>query len=90
MCCPTLSASSESFGEMAVEREEFFAVAGLVPKNDERPVVQRRGIVRDDVDDAVERRAAAACPARRTDRFRDEWCAAHLWDSPLAPKSGEV
>src|SRR4029077_9624381 len=43
-------------GEVAVEREKFEAVPGCVTKNYDRPVIERRGIDRDCVDEAVERR----------------------------------
>src|SRR5260370_40608200 len=45
------------FGEMAVEREEFFTVASFVLKNDERPIIHRSRVIRYDVNDAVERRS---------------------------------
>src|SRR5204862_8344904 len=42
---------------MPVEREEFLAAAGFMPQDDQRSVVLRSGIVRDDVDNAIQRRA---------------------------------
>src|SRR5260370_26232865 len=42
---------------MPVEREEFLAIAGFMPQDHERSVIQRSGIIRDDVDDAIQRRA---------------------------------
>src|SRR5260370_2155541 len=50
-------ANERVFGEMPVEREEFLAIAGFMPQNHDRSVIQRSGIIRDDVDDAVQRRA---------------------------------
>src|SRR5580692_2058345 len=44
-------------GQVAIEREEFKAVARGVTKNNERPVIQGRSVDRDSMDDAVERRA---------------------------------
>ena len=43
--------------EVSVEREERDAVLGLVAQHDERAVVERRGVVRQDVHRAVEGRA---------------------------------
>src|SRR5260370_18253810 len=40
---------------MPVEREELLALAGFVPQNHERSVVQWSGIIRDDVDRAIQR-----------------------------------
>src|SRR5260370_37596403 len=42
---------------MPVEREEFLAIAGFMPQNHDRSVIQRSGIIRDDVDHAIHRRA---------------------------------
>src|SRR6202171_2328003 len=41
---------------MPVEREEFLAIAGFMPQDDQRSVVQRSGIIRDDVDHAIQGR----------------------------------
>src|SRR6267142_3662852 len=50
-------AADRVFGEMPVEREEFFAVASFVLKNSERPIVHGGRVIRHDVNDAVERRS---------------------------------
>src|ERR1700687_3391442 len=42
---------------MPVEREEFLATAGFMPQDDQRSVVLWSGIIRDDVDHAIQRRA---------------------------------
>src|SRR5712672_569981 len=41
---------------MPVEREEFVSLARLMPQYHERAVVQRSGIVSEDVNDAIQRR----------------------------------
>ena len=51
-----LEAVENVFGEMPVKCEEFLAVDGFMPQNDQRSVVQRRGIVRHDMDHAIQRR----------------------------------
>src|SRR5258708_14774764 len=50
-------ANERIFGEMPVEREKFLAIAGFMPQDHERSVIQRSGIIRDDVDHAIHRRA---------------------------------
>src|SRR5260370_35471329 len=50
-------ANERGFGEMPVEREEFLAIAGFMPQDHERSVIQRSGIIRDDVDGAIQRPA---------------------------------
>ena len=50
-------ANERILGEMPVEREEFLAVVRFMPQDDQRSVVQRSGIIRDDVDHAIQRRA---------------------------------
>src|SRR6266481_1464687 len=49
-------ANERIFGEMPVQREEFPAIAGFMPQDDQRSIVLRSGIIRDDVDHAIQRR----------------------------------
>src|SRR5260370_26440690 len=50
-------ANERVFGEMPVEREEFLAIAGFMPQDHERSVIQRHGTIHLEVTALIYRRA---------------------------------
>ena len=61
--------------QVTVEREEDPARVGLVPEDDERPVVLRRRVVREGVDDPGQGRADGRAGSHEQIDRRDGWCA---------------
>jgi len=83
-------ANERIFREMPVEREEFLAIAGFMPQDDQQAVVLRSGIIRYDVDHAIQRRSEPDAPGSTNSPCPGELCAVRPWDCRSRPNSGEV